>query len=138
MIAVVQSDKRCARGSVVVVVVGTAVVVVAGIVVVVTGAIVVVGVVVGVVVVGETTTVVVGAAASVMHSSFVADDVTTPRSKMGAIAITDKLCVDDRTNRTRAVPATMAINAKSAANKNPVFPPVVGNSQTFVENISQR
>ena len=138
MIAVVHSDKRCARGSVVVVVVGTAVVVDAGTVVVVTGAIVVVGVVVGMVVVGVVRTAVIGATTSVTHSSFVEDDVTTPRSKMGAIAITDKLCVDDRTNRTRAVPAMTAKRAKIAAKMRSVFPPVIGKSQTFVENIYKR
>jgi hypothetical protein len=53
------------------------------------GTVVVVGVVV--VVVGVATTVFDGEAASVTHSSFVEDDVTTPRSKMGAIAITDRL-----------------------------------------------
>ena len=127
VIAVVQSDKRCARGSVVVVVAGATVVVGAGTVVV--GAIVVVGVV---------RTAVIGATTSVTHSSFVDDDVTTPRSKMGAIAMTDKLCVDDRTTRTSAVPATTVKRATRAAMMRLVFPPVMGKSQTFDENISKR
>lgn len=116
MIAVVQSDKRCASGSVVVVVD-------AGTVVVVAGAIVVVGmVVVGVV---------------VTHASSAGVDVTNPKSKMGAIAMTDKLCVDDRTTRTSAMPAMTANKAKSAAMTRPVLPPVEGNLQTVDENICE-
>ena len=121
VIAVVQSDIFCTlvKGAIVVVV-GATVVVEAGTVVV--GAI--------VVVVGVVRTAVIGATASVSHSSLVADDVTTPRSKMGAIAMTDKLWVDDRTTRTSAVPAMIANKAKSPAMIRPVFPPVMGKSQT--------
>jgi hypothetical protein len=79
VIAVVHSVSLCARGSVVVVVVGAAVVVDAG-------TVVVAGTVVATVVV-----VVVVVTASMTHSSFVKDDVTTPRSKIGAIAMTDNL-----------------------------------------------
>jgi hypothetical protein len=80
VIAVVHSVSLCARGSVVVVV-GAAVVVDAG-------TVVVAGTVVATIVV---VVVVVVVAASMTHSSFVKDDVTTPRSKIGAIAMTDNL-----------------------------------------------
>ena len=97
-----------------------------GVVVVVVGAI--------VVVVGVVTTVVVGAVVGVTHSLLVDDDVTTPRSKMGAIAMTDKRWVDDRMIRTRAAPAKMLMIAKNASVTRLAVPPAVGNLQTLTAN----